>query len=400
MGGPESVMNSFERFIPDWGLFEIVFLMVLIAAGVYFVIHGTRNIRQARSSVTDWPTVQGVVIRAEIITKKRTGSSFAYSVPVIVYRYEIAGREYESNRVAFGDDPKGTAEEVVKRYAVGNRVKIHYEKQNPSEAVLEPGVRGVQYEFFIPGIIALIAAMIMVFSGIQNRMQRAEQYPLLQKSADVPQARPAPSAANAQDRNSPEEPPTPTRPRTADVQTTVTSAAEAKAPEAHSRPSDLNAKMFEALERGEWDDARAFIEQGADANARSASGVAPLILSIRSNWIEGTRLLLSKGADATIVSTDGDQTLLMIAVQNRSIDHAKLLLEKGVDPNRRDVRGKTALMTAMERRDRAMIRLLVENGADPTIADTSGQSALDMVHGFRNNDEIKALLLSAKKKPK
>jgi len=51
---------------------------------------------------------------------------------------------------------------------------------------------------------------------------------------------------------------------------------------------------------------------------------------------------------------------------NRRFDAARLLLERGADPESRSELGFTPLTTAMIDGDRRLIALLLDHGADPT----------------------------------
>jgi ankyrin repeat protein len=68
----------------------------------------------------------------------------------------------------------------------------------------------------------------------------------------------------------------------------------------------------------------------------------------------------------------------------------KLICEKGVDVNPRDMWGTTALMTACNNQHVEMVKYLLFKGADPRKAGISGQSA-DFIK-FRNR-EMYALLM-------
>jgi ankyrin repeat protein len=68
----------------------------------------------------------------------------------------------------------------------------------------------------------------------------------------------------------------------------------------------------------------------------------------------------------------------------------KLIGEKGVDVNQRDIWGTTALMTACINRHMEIVKYLLFKGADPRKAGISGQAA-DFIK-FRDR-EMYALLM-------
>lgn len=55
-----------------------------------------------------------------------------------MYTYSVGGQPYVSSRVSPGMEVGGTsAPGVIAKYPVGSQVKVYYNLQNPSEAVLE-----------------------------------------------------------------------------------------------------------------------------------------------------------------------------------------------------------------------------------------------------------------------
>ena len=62
----------------------------------------------------------------------------------VSYSYEVSGREFVAARTRFGDRLElswsAPALRIVRRYPKSSRVLVHYDPDEPSEAVLEPGV--------------------------------------------------------------------------------------------------------------------------------------------------------------------------------------------------------------------------------------------------------------------
>jgi len=98
-----------------------------------------------------------------------------------------------------------------------------------------------------------------------------------------------------------------------------------------------SALMMAAL-KGEIDGAKMLLDRGAKINQ---SGWSPLHYAAAGPEPELVRLLLVHGAEVDAASPNGT-TALMMAAQYGSEDSVKLLLDRGADPSRRNVRDLSA----------------------------------------------------------
>ena len=84
-----------------------------------------------------WPQVTGQVIHVDSKERKLKGRRVIF-VPVIRYTYTTDGRMFAGDRVAWGDNwSQERAEAVFNDYRSGQRVSVHVNPINPSDAVLE-----------------------------------------------------------------------------------------------------------------------------------------------------------------------------------------------------------------------------------------------------------------------
>lgn len=90
--------------------------------------------------VASWPTTQGIVIETKAKYDTRVfGDDF---VPVVRFRYQVAGEAHESTliwRYATGVS-KRQAEQIANRYPPGSQVVVHYDPHDPQTGVLQPGL--------------------------------------------------------------------------------------------------------------------------------------------------------------------------------------------------------------------------------------------------------------------
>src|SRR5437868_8709785 len=91
--------------------------------------------------------------------------------------------------------------------------------------------------------------------------------------------------------------------------------------------SEGNARAIEAL-----------IEAGADVNAKSKTGMTPLLFAVRNGHTPSVIALLNHRANVNDVAPDGTSALNM-AVLNAYFELAAVLLDHGADPNAPDARG-------------------------------------------------------------
>lgn len=136
-----------SKIIRRFGLWLGVLGMPLIVFGIYYLYIGNETL--------SWSSVQGSVVKTDVNTdysrQKTSGATFNtyvyYSVSV-TYRYEVDGQRYSSSRYSFGEGDaaswrfreRSDAEaEAASRFPAGAVVTVHYDPENPTEAVLKPG---------------------------------------------------------------------------------------------------------------------------------------------------------------------------------------------------------------------------------------------------------------------
>ena len=122
------------------------------------------------------------------------------------------------------------------------------------------------------------------------------------------------------------------------------------------------------------------IERGADINSAGVAGPA-LVASIQARSLEVFDYLLEKGANVKVKNKDGMTPLMLIAYsynnRNKEIDtRVNALIKAGAVVNEVNNSGQTALMIAVNNRSTNVIRTLLENGADPSVEDKNGSNIL------------------------
>jgi ankyrin repeat protein len=89
-------------------------------------------------------------------------------------------------------------------------------------------------------------------------------------------------------------------------------------------------KLIAAAKKGNVEEVKALLEQGADVNATNMAGETPLIWASLKGHTETVKVLVEKGADVNIVSKNGNTALTLAAGWGRA-EAVKILLEHGAD---------------------------------------------------------------------
>jgi uncharacterized protein len=142
------------------------------------------------------------------------------------------------------------------------------------------------------------------------------------------------------------------------------------------------------LERGANPNMQLFFRPANLNGATNTRGSTPLIRAVANNDLEVVKLLLAKGADATVYMADR-QTPIHAALAGRAnekdaLELIALLHDAGTDVNvvalivhMQEIRGGSALHYAVRKRYKDVIRLLASYGADMNLKDQDGLTALD-----------------------
>jgi hypothetical protein len=104
--------------------------------GLVAVVIACGTVRQIESAY--WPTAPGTITVSEPAGQR--GHSWE-----LEYAYSVAGLQYNGTKYAYDPMPIQGNEEVLRHiavYPVGAEVTVHYDPDNPAEAVLRPGLRG------------------------------------------------------------------------------------------------------------------------------------------------------------------------------------------------------------------------------------------------------------------
>lgn len=149
-------------------------------------------------------------------------------------------------------------------------------------------------------------------------------------------------------------------------------------------PPPINDIFIAAAEPGlhESDRLRTLLDQGHPSNQLDAGGLSPLWHAVSALNEANARLLLERGADPNLHGPNAEP-ILVAALSNLTLDveqsrrFTSLLLEFGADPDGASpYTGQRALHIATQRGLTACVRELLAWGAEPDAVDPNGSTAL------------------------
>lgn len=128
-------------------------------------------------------------------------------------------------------------------------------------------------------------------------------------------------------------------------------------------------------------------------NTHSNDGFTPLSLAGFFNQTEIAKLLLEKGADPNLSATNPSKVnALHSAIAKENYELCQILLKKGADVNRVQVQNVTALHSAVHRGNLDLVKLLIENNASITLKMDNGDTALIIAEREGHNSIAEYLL--------
>lgn len=145
--------------------FMLILLAPIALGGVSLLAYGLRQ-RQRAQAAKQWPTANGHILSHNVerhAYKSKYGKNVWYT-PHMEYEYSVAGTRFASHRISFGSSAFNTeldAESFLRQFGTPDAIQVHYEPQNPKNAVLVAGKAPRSFGFTLAGA-ALIAFPILL----------------------------------------------------------------------------------------------------------------------------------------------------------------------------------------------------------------------------------------------
>jgi hypothetical protein len=123
-----------------------------------------------------WPEAQGTITSSRVSkeTRRESGSGGRTSIsyyPRVAYQYTAEGRSYNGSKINIGGNTGGMewlSRRAVKKYPSGKKVSVHYNPDDPADAVLEAGIAGSSIFMLLMGAVFLAAGGLCFLAFLKN----------------------------------------------------------------------------------------------------------------------------------------------------------------------------------------------------------------------------------------
>lgn len=124
-------------------------------------------------------------------------------------------------------------------------------------------------------------------------------------------------------------------------------------------------------------------------DSKAKNGDTALMFATSGGDLNMVKLLIKKGADPNAKTITG---LTPLITANEEESKIRLLLDSGARINDKDKTGQTAIFYALKNSQKKKLELLLKNGADPNVKDLQGNSPLEFARQLKESDEKKAMI--------
>lgn len=156
----------------------------------------------------------------------------------------------------------------------------------------------------------------------------------------------------------------------------------------HCVDDKWNTSLIRSIEGRHHKSAELLLYFGARTDSRNRAGLTPLRIACCQRDYEMLELLCRFNADLSMDSNNP----ITDAVLMSDVRLVKFFIDKNVNVDAYDAKGRTPLMLATQNRDMEMVKLLIDSGADFMITDDADNSVWD----YAGSDETLLLMLPDK----
>ncbi len=136
---------------------QFLFILITTVGGIFTIWLASQLVTGLRS--LDWPSVVGEIILKDVPDAVRKNPRYHNRY---VYRYNVRGVDYFSQRVSVSDrfiSRSRLVRQILDQYPDGAMMTVYYQRQNPQLAVLERGPR-------IQTVMGFLLSALLLTAGI------------------------------------------------------------------------------------------------------------------------------------------------------------------------------------------------------------------------------------------
>jgi hypothetical protein len=126
-------------------------IVLFSVAGLSLTVWGWMIIARGKKTLR-WPSVEGVITQSLLASEEND------TLPKVTFHYQVGDQHFHCDVALPGNSSMTPefAESYVKKYKEGDRVSVHYNPVQPSQATIEPGLARDDWLVFATGIAATL----------------------------------------------------------------------------------------------------------------------------------------------------------------------------------------------------------------------------------------------------
>jgi Tfp pilus assembly protein PilV len=160
---------------PTWRSFKLIFVVCVGLFGALLLILGLYS-SIMDTSASSWPVTEGTITSSQVESWGSGAHDPIDYRPAITYQYQVGGKTYNGSQISSGAtfyggvnvDEYEQANAIVSNYPVGSIVEVHYNPNNPNNAVLETQSSLIEQVPLIIGAVMTAAALIGLFLLVRS----------------------------------------------------------------------------------------------------------------------------------------------------------------------------------------------------------------------------------------
>ena len=149
---------------------SILFAMIFTVVGYLAYKYITQPMAREAKASSEWPCTKGTIISSELKKEKNSDGKYMYTASIL-YRYEVAGKQYSSTTVSAVDGSTSVASKVkskLRKYPEESKVDVFFDPEFPDSAMLEPGMSLITSVLLKLPLLFCVFGMLIFFSTIKR----------------------------------------------------------------------------------------------------------------------------------------------------------------------------------------------------------------------------------------